>query len=62
MDTLVAAVGVCGLVLTVLLVRAAARGRPGAPPERTRARWAVATLTGLLTVGAAGIALMRAVA
>ena len=62
MDTLVAAVGLSGLVFTALLLRAAVRGRPGGPPERTKAQWAGAAMAGLLTVGAAGIALMRAVA
>lgn len=51
-----------GLAATVLLVRAAIRGRTDHPPARTRARWAGAILSGLLTVGAAGIALMRSVA
>jgi hypothetical protein len=51
-----------GLAVTVLLVAAAVRGRAGTPPARTRARWAGAALAGLLTVGATGIALLRAVA
>ena len=50
-----------GLAVTGLLIRSAVRNQ-GAAPARSRARWAGATLTGLLTVGAAGIALMRAVA
>lgn len=61
MDTLGPLV-LAGLVVTMLLARSALRGREHAAPARTQARWAGATLAGLLTVGAAGIALMRAVA
>lgn len=53
---------ITGVVVTALLVRTAVTGRQDLPPARTKARWAGATLSGLLTVGAAGIALMRAVA
>lgn len=61
MDALVPVVLV-GLLATALLIRAAARGGRDLPPARTRARWAGATLSGLLTAGAAGIALLRAAA
>ena len=53
---------IAGAAVTALLVRAAMTGRPDQPTARTKARWAGATLAGLLTVGAAGIALMRTVA
>jgi len=53
---------IAGVVVTAALVRAAVTGRGDLPPARTKARWAGATLSGLLTVGAAGIALMRSVA
>jgi hypothetical protein len=62
MDDALVPVVVGGLAVTVLLVAAAVRGRAGNPPAQTRARWAGAALAGLLTVGATGIALLRAVA
>ena len=53
-----------GLLATGCEVRAAVRGPSDNPVAlaRKRARWAGAVLTGLLTVGAAGIAVLRAVA
>ncbi len=59
----VAGVGLVSLVLTFMTTRAAAQDCDAseAGQSRRRARWGAATLSGLLAVGAAGIAFMRAV-
>ena len=57
------AVGLVSLLLTILTTHAAAHDRDAseAGQARRRVQWGAATLSGLLAVGAAGIAFMRAV-
>lgn len=59
----IVAVGLVSLILAILTTRAAAHDRDAseAGQARRRVQWGAATLSGLLAVGAAGIAFMRAV-
>ncbi len=59
----VIAVSLLGLILTVALARAAVhdRDRSVGGQARRRARWGLAAVSGLIAVGAAGIAFTRAV-
>lgn len=63
--TTTAVAGVClvSLVVTFMTTRAAAQDgdTSEAGQARRRARWGAAALSGLLALGAAGIAFMRAV-
>ena len=59
----IVAVGLVSLILAILTTRAAAHDHDAseAGQARRRVQWGAATLSGLLAVGAAGIAFMRAV-
>lgn len=59
----VVAVGLIGLSLTVVIARAAVHDRDQSVggQARRRARWGLAAVSGLIAVGAAGIAFTRAV-